>query len=148
MEERRKRTPRSPIGGLRGEVVLSQSRQEAAKELLLFLVFEELFAESLASEVDPFLEGLALLLGDEGVIGDSEGYFGDLVLSIFSLVEAEDYLGGDDTIVEVVELTDFLVGEVLELLRCVEMDGLDCQFHSSFLLLVVGPWVGQFVDFV
>ena len=115
---------------------------------LLFLVLEELLAEGLASEVDTFLEGLALLLSDKGVIGDSEGYFGDLVLSIFSLVEAEDYLGGDDTIVEVVELADFLVGEVLELLRCVEMDGLDCQFHSSFLLLVVGPWVGQFVDFV
>lgn len=106
---------------------------------LFLFVFEELFAECLAGKVYTLFEGLALLFGHEGVVWHSKGDFGDLVLRVLRLVKAEDYFGRDDAVVEVVELTDLLVGEVLELLCCVEMDGLDCQFHSSFLLFSCRP---------
>lgn len=101
---------------------------------LLLLIFEQLLAEGLASEVDALLEGLALLLGDEGVVGNCEGDLRHLVLGVIGLIEAEDYLCGDDAIEEEVELVDFLGGEILELLRCVEMQGLDSKFHGTVLL--------------
>ena len=66
-------------------------RDPQVGELFLF-VFEELLTERFASEVDAFLERLALFFGYEGVVWHGERDFGDLVFSVLSFVEAEDYL--------------------------------------------------------
>lgn len=116
--------------------------------LFLLLILEKLLAESLASEVDALLERLALLLGDESVVGDGEGDFRDFVLSVVGLVEAKDDFCGDYTIEEKVELGDLLVSEILELLCCIEVQRLDSNFHSTVLLILVfRPRVGEFIDF-
>lgn len=90
--------------------------------LFLFFVFDELFAKSIASEVDALLEGLALFFGYEVAVGDSERDLGDFVFCVVSFVEAENDLGGEDAVEEMVEFSYFLVSEVLELLRRVEVD--------------------------
>lgn len=119
-------------------------------ELRLFLLFilEKLLTKGLTCEVDALLERLALLFSDKGVVGDGEGDFRNLVLSVVGLVEAKDDFSGDYAIEEEVEFRDLLVSEILELLCCIEVQRLDSNFHSTVLLILVfRPWMGEFIDF-
>ena len=98
---------------------------------LTLLILVNLAKQGVDAEINTFLEGVAHLFGVEVGTGEADVEGGLLVLGGLRLHDLEDELGLDDILTVLLELGSFFLNESMQLVSCIEVDGLNLEFHSN-----------------
>ena len=102
--------------------------------LVAFLYFFELLLEGIDGQVDGFLEGVGYLAGKQVVaLRHEELDSGLLILGSFGFYNFQIYFNERDFFMMLNELFGLLVDELLQLFRCIEVNGFNLNVHIILL---------------